>query len=196
MEKNEVKMGEWIENGFKLYKENFGLLVLASLIGGALSIVTMGILSGPMMAGLTLIIFALKRKTAPAPEVKTLFDGFSHFLPTFLLWLIVTIICLLVSIILNFIPFLGQVLSIGLVLTAVSLQIFSVYLIVDKGMDFWPALNEVIGIMKANLWPFLGFFIVAALIGQVGAIACGIGAVLTFPICFCILAEAYDDIYR
>ena len=32
MEKIDVKFGEWIEEGFNLYKNNFGTLVLASVI--------------------------------------------------------------------------------------------------------------------------------------------------------------------
>jgi mannitol-specific phosphotransferase system IIBC component len=42
MEKVEVKFGEWIENGFNLYKNNFGILVLASLVAVVLSAVTVG----------------------------------------------------------------------------------------------------------------------------------------------------------
>jgi len=48
MEDAEVKFGEWIENGFRLYKENFATLVLASLIAVVLSAVTVGVLAGPM----------------------------------------------------------------------------------------------------------------------------------------------------
>jgi hypothetical protein len=50
MEKVEVKFGEWIEEGFNLYKANFGPLVLASLLAILLSSVSFGILTGPMMA--------------------------------------------------------------------------------------------------------------------------------------------------
>ena len=51
MDEVEVKFGEWIEKGFNLYKENFGILVLASLIAVVLSTLTVGVLAGPMFAG-------------------------------------------------------------------------------------------------------------------------------------------------
>ena len=54
-----VKFGEWIEAGFSLYKENFVVLVLANLIAAILSAVTLGILAGPMFAGLIIIILAI-----------------------------------------------------------------------------------------------------------------------------------------
>ena len=41
MEKVEVKFGIWIEDGFNLYKDNFGPLVLASLIAMLLSWATL-----------------------------------------------------------------------------------------------------------------------------------------------------------
>ena len=53
MQKVDVKIVKWIEEGFNLYKNNFTTLVLAALIALVLSTVTIGILTGPMIAGLT-----------------------------------------------------------------------------------------------------------------------------------------------
>ena len=50
MDKIDVKFGEWIEQGFNLYKENFGILVLASLIAVIVGSITVGVLAGPMAA--------------------------------------------------------------------------------------------------------------------------------------------------
>ena len=69
MEKVEVKFGEWIENGFNLYKDNFGILVLASLVAVVLSAVTIGVLAGPMFAGVLLITLGLFDKQDPNPEL-------------------------------------------------------------------------------------------------------------------------------
>ncbi|MBW2202607.1 MAG: hypothetical protein JRF52_00565, partial [Deltaproteobacteria bacterium] len=84
MDEVEVKFGEWIEKGFNLYKENFGILVLASLIAVVLSMVTVGVLAGPMAAGVILITLGLADKKEPKPEVGTLFKGFEYFLDSFL----------------------------------------------------------------------------------------------------------------
>jgi len=71
-----VKFGEWIEAGFSLYRDNFVVLVLASLIAIILSAVTMGILSGPMFAGLVLIILSCLDKKEPKAEIGDIFKGF------------------------------------------------------------------------------------------------------------------------
>ncbi len=72
---------------------------------------------------------------------------------------------------------------------------FGLYLIVDKQMNFWPASQESIHTVKTNFWPFLGLSAVASVIGSIGAIAFGIGIVLTIPIQVCILAVAYQEIF-
>ena len=72
---------------------------------------------------------------------------------------------------------------------------FGLYLIVDKQMDFWPASQESIQTVKMNFWPFLGLSAIASIIGSIGAIAFGVGIVLTIPIQACIIAAAYQEIF-
>ncbi len=59
MSKVQVKFGDWIENGFNLYKANFGTLVLASVFVVVIGTITAGILARPMLAGLALVILIL-----------------------------------------------------------------------------------------------------------------------------------------
>jgi hypothetical protein len=75
MDKVDVKFGEWIEKGFNLYKENFGILVLASLIAVLVSAVTAGVLAGPMAAGVLLIVFQLHDRKEPARKWVRFFRG-------------------------------------------------------------------------------------------------------------------------
>ena len=195
MEKVQVKFGEWIEKGFNLYKENIGALILVSLLAGVLSAVTFGILAGPMMAGLTLIILGLFDKKEPKPEVGRLFDGFNYFLNSFLFILVWGVIIFMASLILAFLPVVGQLASIFLAYTAQALLMFGIFLIVDKKMDFWPASMESINKVKTNFWPFLGLSVVASIIGSIGVIVCIVGIVVTFPIQFCILTVAYREVF-
>ena len=87
MEKVDVKFGEWIEEGFNLYKNNFGTLVLACVIALVLSTVTIGILTGPMIAGLIIVTLQLLRKEHPKPDAGKVFRGFDYFLTLSSLWL-------------------------------------------------------------------------------------------------------------
>jgi uncharacterized membrane protein len=195
MEKVEVKFGEWFDRGFKLYKDHFGVLVLASLIAGVLSVVTFGVLMGPMLAGLILITLALHDQRDPKPEVGELFKGFNYFLHSFLFVLIWGIALFVASFLLALVPCVGQVASVCLAFAAQALLMFALFLIVDKGMEFWPASVGSYTIVKSNFWPFLGLSVVAGILGSIGAIACGIGAVLTFPIQACVLTVAYRDVF-
>ena len=79
MQKTEVKIARWIEAGFNLYKNNFTTLVLAALIALVLSTVTVGILTGPMIAGLIIITLRLLRKTDPEQRIQLFFKFFSLY---------------------------------------------------------------------------------------------------------------------
>jgi len=195
MQKVQVKFGDWIERGFNLYKNNFGTLVLASILVVVLSTVTIGILAGPMLAGLALVILALLDKKSPAPDAAAVFKGFNYFLNSLLFVAVWGIAIFIGSIILGVIPLVGQLASIFFVYAAQAFLMFAMFLIVDQQMDFWPASMESINTVKTNFWPFFGISAVAGIIGSLGAIAFGIGIVLTLPIQGCILAVAYRDVY-
>jgi uncharacterized membrane protein len=195
MQKVQVKFGDWIERGFTLYKNNFGTLVLASILVVVLSTVTIGILAGPMIAGLALVILALLDRKSPAPDAGAVFKGFNYLLNSLLFVAVWGIAIFIGSIILGVIPLVGQLASIFFVYAAQAFLMFAMFLIVDQQMDFWPASMESINTVKTNFWPFFGISTVAGIIGSLGAIAFGIGIALTLPIQGCILAVAYRDVY-
>ena len=138
MDKVNVKFGEWIQKGFDLYtKGNMGLLVLVSLVAVLLSVITLGVLSGPMMAGTALITLKLAR--GQQAELNDLFKGFQYFLQSFLLWLVWSIITMVAVTVLGFIPCLGSIAAIVLGYAVQTAVMFAIFLIVDQGMEFWPA---------------------------------------------------------
>jgi len=196
MQKIDVKIGKWLEEGFTLYKNNFATLVLASIIALVLSTVTIGLLTGPMIAGLIIITLQLLRQEEPKPDAGSVFRGFNYFLSAFLFMLIWGIAILLGSVILSLFPIIGQILSLFFAYSAQAFLMFGLYLIVDQQMNFWPASQKSIHTVKSNFWPFLGLSVIASIIGSIGAIAFGIGIVLTIPIQACILAVAYQEIFN
>lgn len=196
MQKIDVKIGKWLEEGFTLYKNNFATLVLASIIALVLSTVTIGLLTGPMIAGLIIITLQLLRQEEPKPDAGSVFRGFNYFLNAFLFMLIWGIAILLGSVILSLFPIIGQILSLFFAYSAQAFLMFGLYLIVDQQMNFWPASQKSIYTVKSNFWPFLGLSVIASIIGSIGAIAFGIGIVLTIPIQACILAVAYQEIFN
>ena len=195
MEKVEVKFGEWFDKGFNLYKENLGTLILASLIALVLSAVTIGILAGPMLAGIILITLGFFDKKEPKPEVGNVFKGFDNFLNSLLFVVVWGVAVLVVSLILALIPCIGQLASLCVIYAAQTFLMFGLFLIVDKRMEFWPASMESFNKVKTNFWPFLGLSVVTSIIASIGAIACGIGMAITAPIQACILTVAYRDVF-
>ena len=80
MAKQELKIGQWIQTGFNIYKENFLLLLVVNLLAGILSMVTLG-RAGPDDS--SDLISPLVDKSEPMPEIGDLFKGFNFFLTLF-----------------------------------------------------------------------------------------------------------------
>lgn len=190
-----VKFGEWIQGGLSLYRDNFVVLVVANLIATILSAITMGVLAGPMLAGLIIIVLSVIDKKEPKAEIGDVFKGFDYFLDAFLFVIIWGAISIAITLLLNLIPCAGQVLSVFVSIIISTLVMFGLFLIVDRKMSFWPASLASINLVKTNFFPFAGLLIVAMVLGYVGALACGIGLIITMPIGTCIIALAYRDLF-
>ena len=192
--KVEVKFGEWIQQGWELYKANIGVWIVASLLAVVISVATLGILSGPMMAGLAWMALVLVDRKEPKPQMGDVFKGFDCFLQSFLFFLVWGVIMLAISVV-SLIPCIGTLVVIAVSIVLHTALMFGLFLIVDKKMEFWPASMLSLNVVKPNFFPFLGLLVVAMLIGHVGAIACGIGVIVTMPIAVCILAVAYRNVF-
>lgn len=195
MNDSQVDLSNWIKDGFDLYKNNFGILLIVTLIAMILASVTLGILAGPMSAGMLLITMAIYDNKEPKPEIGDLFKGFNFFLQSFLFIIVWGILIFVASTILGLIPLIGFLASICLQLAANALLMFSLFLIVEKQMDFWPASMESINIVKTNFWPFLALSVIAGVLGSIGVILLGIGIIFTLPIYFCIITVAYRKVF-
>ncbi|MCG2660178.1 MAG: hypothetical protein L6437_08045 [Kiritimatiellae bacterium] len=192
--KVDVKFGEWIQQGWELYKANIGIWIVASLLVIVISVATLGILSGPMMAGLAWMALVLVDRKEPKPQMGDVFKGFDYFLQSFLFYLVWGVIMLAVSFV-TLIPCIGTLVVIVVSIALNTALMFGLFLIVDKKMEFWPASMLSLNVVKPNFFPLLGLLVVAGLIGQVGSIACGIGVIVTMPITVCILAVAYRNVF-
>ena len=192
--KVDVKFGEWIQQGWELYKATIGVWIVASLLAIVISVVTVGILSGPMMAGLVWMALVLVDRKEPKPQMGDVFKGFDYFLQSFLFCLVWGVIMLAISVV-SLIPCIGTLVVIVVSIALETALMFGMFLIVDKKMEFWPASMLSLNVVKPNFVPFLGLLVVAMLIGNVGAIACGIGVIVTMPIMVCILAVAYRNVF-
>lgn len=189
--KPEVRFGEWMEKGFNIYKDNFGLLILAALIVFVLTVCTAGILAGPMAIGMITIILGLLDGRTPKPQVGDVFEGFKFFLHSFLFCLVWFVVMIAITSLLMLVPCVGPLLSIFVSFAIQALIMFGLFIIYEHKMDFYAASIASINKVKANFWPFLGFSIITGIIGGIGSMVCLVGAIFTMPIQICMVAVAY-----
>ncbi|MBW7908853.1 MAG: hypothetical protein H3C50_08050 [Kiritimatiellae bacterium] len=190
-----VDIAEALRQGFNLYKENITTLLLVTLLATVISACTVGILAGPMMAGLALVVLRLIDKTEPKPEVGDLFKGFDFFIPSLVFAILVIVAQLAGRFILFWIPILGYFLGILYSVALSTFLMFTIYLLVDRKLDVVAAIQQSIDLVKKNFWIFLGLNIIVGLVSAIGIFACGIGILVTMPIYATTIGLVYRNLH-
>jgi hypothetical protein len=209
-----------------VFAAGYGVSAMAGLVVPMIDLLIQPLFVGPLTGGLLWYFLRLARGEAAA--VGDIFAGFSRcFLQLFLATLVQTLLvvaCMIpVGIVagVGFFALRGQGggnpfasgagigLIIGLViaglitlLAIVYLSIcwtHSVLLIVDKRMNFWPAMS-LSRKMVSKTWGTWGmtllFLLVAGIISSAGALACLVGLLVTMPLYFAMKVYFYDDNFR
>jgi tetratricopeptide (TPR) repeat protein/tRNA A-37 threonylcarbamoyl transferase component Bud32 len=183
-----LDIGSCLRRGWLLVRSDFwpvvGVTLLVLLVTQAASSTVAGIiLAGPLLGGLCL--YYLKKIRSEPAGVGTAFSGFSiAFLQLFL--------AALVPPILIFLGFLCLILP-GVYLAVA--WIFTLALVVDKRLDFGPAMKLSRKTVSRHWWKFFGFILVLALLNLVGVLCCFVGSLVIIPVTFAALAYAYEDIF-
>ncbi|MBC8207330.1 MAG: hypothetical protein ISR85_02830 [Kiritimatiellales bacterium] len=175
---------------WETYKKHLLLLTGATLVAIILTSVSLGILTGPITAGLITLIFKLMDND-PCAKFEDIFSQFGTFQTTFLLCLVWSVAGFIAISILMFLPLIGQLASIVLGLGLCAFLTFAVLQAALKGMDFIQASKSALEMIKKDFWVLIGYVAVAEILGNIGIIACGIGLVFTMPMFFLMLATAY-----
>lgn len=187
MANGKVDIGGWITEAWELYKANFGLLCVATLVAALLGTFTCGVLAGAMWAGLAMILLRVLRQEQPAPQIGDVFKGFDFFLQALLLVVVIGVAFMVA----------GSVPVVGMVAPTLlsPLVMFAMFLLVDKKLDFWPAILGSYEKAKSDYVALLILNLVAGLISAAGLILCGIGVILTAPFGAVISAVAYRHLF-
>lgn len=72
---------------------------------------------------------------------------------------------------------------------------FSLPLIIDKGMEFWPAMRASRKMVGKHWWLVFGLVVVCGLVNLVGFLACCVGIFISIPIVFGAMMYAYESIF-
>ncbi len=190
-----IDIGSVLNRAFELYKQNLTTLMIATFLAGVIAVVSVGVLAGPMAAGLVLVTLALIDKKQPVPAIGDIFKGFDYFVPTLIFAILMFVVMFVGQFILAFIPILGRLLGLALSFGVPTFVMFTIFNIVDRKMEISAAIQASVDVVKVNFWIFLGLYIVASVIAALGVIACVVGVVVTAPMMVCMLAVAYRDLY-
>lgn len=176
-----VQIGSCISRGWNLVTANFWLCVGVTFVGSVVANVPF--LLGPAYAGL--FWFFLKQIRGRNAKFEDAFEPFNvALLQTFLAGLVWSI---LVS--------LGMMLCVipGLVFGA--LWAFTWPLLMDKRLEFWPAME----VSRRVLWPNFGgifcLWCICFLLLLGGMLACYVGIFVAMPVIIAAQAYAYEDFF-
>ena len=189
-----VDIGDCFSRSWGLVQDNFWLLFGATALvlvvrAGlgffpVLGIPTNVILGFVLQGGLGLLF--LKRLRGQPAEIGVAFSGFTlALLPLILAGLIA-----------HGLTFVGVFLCVlPAIYLLVAWWLFTPLLILDKGLDFWPALECSRKVVTHHWWQCFGLFLLACLVGLLGLLACGVGIFFTLPIAVGATVYAYEDVF-
>jgi len=163
-----------------IYRHQFSLrggIILTS------SSIIVAPISTVLLAGL--FKYFLKLNRGQSPDVADAFSGFGPPLGQLLLLGLVQGILIWIGFIFCMIP--------GIYLCVA--WYFAMPLVIDKGMDFWPAMELSRKMVNKHWFTVFGFLIVYVLLVMAGILACCVGVLVTAAIGMAGFAHAYETIF-
>jgi uncharacterized membrane protein len=154
------------------------LLNSLSYVGAVASIAV----TSPLFMGN--FIVSAKLLQGKTPEFRDFFAGFQYLVPLMLLSLVA-----------------GLFIGIGtllLIIPGVYLAVaymFASYLVVDRRLDFWPAMELSRHTLNPRWFGFFAFMLLLVLLNLAGALLLGVGLLVTIPVSFCAVTVAYAEIF-
>ena len=73
--------------------------------------------------------------------------------------------------------------------------LFAASLVVDRRLDFWPALELSRPTVNPIWFGMFGFFLLLVLVNLLGVIALGVGLLISLPVSSCAVTAAYADLF-
>jgi hypothetical protein len=184
-----IDIGSDISRGWALVRDNMivfvGATVLSWLISIGLAFVpVLGWVVGIVMLG-SLDYMFLRRIRGEAVQIGDVFAGFNIMFLHLALAGLVKWLLTSVGLVLCILP--GIYLAVG--------YVFALPLVIDKKMEFWPAMEVSRQVVHRHWWSVFALLIVLALVACAGFLACFIGALITVPVASASLMYAYEDLF-
>ena len=189
-----LDIGACVQRSWELFQKNPWLVVaawaVAALISTCCMALTVSGLPVSLVVGAVFLAgihyFFLRLSRGEAASVADVFAGFGPSIGALIL-------CSLVG---------GILTSIGLALCLIPglylllVWHFAPLLMLEKRLEFWPAMEISRKVANKNFLPILGLAIVALLLCLAGTLLCGIGLFVTGPIATGAVVEAYRKLFE
>lgn len=171
-----LDIGLALKQATRLFVKDLAPLIIAALVAGVLGVLTLGILAGPLFAGLYGMVIGRVRD-GRQPEVSDVFDGLDRFWSYAGAALVLPVLVGLASI-----TIVG-----GFLLASIWLYVFP--LMVDRGLGLGEAMKASKDlVVRAGFWEHLALVIVLFVIVSV---ANGALAILAVPFTVVVVIAAY-----
>jgi hypothetical protein len=199
---------------FFLIQIGLGGLGQIPIVGLVFSLASI-IVSGPLMGGV--YYFLLKNIRRQPAEVGDVFAGFrlafGQLLLGYLVMVILTCLSALPGAVIMAFPIymmvhhhaaeagplllalLGFIVAMIPAIYLSTGWVFSLPLIIDKQMEFWPAMSASRRMVGKHWWLVFGLLVVCGLIYFAGFLACCVGLLVAMPIMFGAMMYAYESIF-
>lgn len=188
-----VNLIKWLSEGWKIYRSDPGTFSIASVVMVLLSLVTLTVLTGPLLTGFYHMVFQAMR--GERPHIGDLFKGLDRFWPAVFAWVIEVALFGTLSGASREYPLFSLV---SLALTPlVNAVFFFVYpLILERQRDTAAAIDEAIRVVfPRHYLPFWVCGLIFEAIFFLGLLGCGVGFFVTAPFILCAMAVAYRDFF-
>ena len=192
-----IRISDWFSKAWETFTKSVGVHIVLALLVGLGSVLTIGILAGPLMCGWLYVILRQLREPDYQPEIGDIGKGFEVFGQSFLAWLIFFAISLvaggIAAVLGAVVPVIGQLIPAAAGWAIMALFLFVFPLIIDRRLAVGEAINQSIDKVKPEFWGFFGFAVLASVIAGAGIIGCGVGTLVTVPVATIAIALAYRD---
>jgi uncharacterized membrane protein len=173
--------GRWVSEGWQMVKADLGTYIVLALIFTAINSVGSVITQGPLMVGFHIV--CMKKMMNRQTKIGDLFKGFNYFVPAMVASIIIALFTLAGAL---------ACLVGGLVVAAIFN--FTYLFIVDKRMDFWPAMQASHAVVKNDYFGFTMFALVLMLVNLLGVLCCIVGIFVAMPVTVAAITVAYKHL--
>jgi len=189
-----VDIGDWFSRSWRLLQEDFWLLMGAT---GVILILSFGVASLPAIGPAAIVPLSfvllgslcwlfLKRIRGLSADMGDAFAGFTMAFVPLILGGLVAGVLTLAGLALCIVP--------GIYLIVIWWG-FVPLLIIDKRLDFWPAMELSRKVVHQHWWQVAALVLCVVAVGLSGLLVFLVGVLLTMPLAVAVLVFAYQDIF-